>query len=60
MKARCGLEDCDCEYTIEKLLGALRRAETQCTAGLHPAVDKDEVFRAIAHDAQATLTRLEF
>ena len=23
MKARCGLEDCDCEYTIEKLVAAL-------------------------------------
>ncbi len=23
MKARCGLEDCDCEYTIEKLMKGL-------------------------------------
>lgn len=24
MKGRCGLEDCDCEYTIAKLLAALK------------------------------------
>ena len=26
MKARCGLEDCDCEYTIDKLVTALEEA----------------------------------
>ena len=25
MHSRCGLEDCDCEYTIEELLTALER-----------------------------------
>ena len=25
MHSRCGLEDCDCEYTIEKLIEALER-----------------------------------
>ncbi|KKL10452.1 hypothetical protein LCGC14_2555670 [marine sediment metagenome] len=26
MNSRCGLEDCDCGYVIEKLLTALKRA----------------------------------
>ncbi len=30
MKARCGLEDCDCEYTISKLVAALRTIAGNC------------------------------
>ena len=55
MNSRCGLENCDCEYTIGGLLRRLERIAESCTAGLHPAVDKDEVFRAIARDAKATV-----
>ena len=32
MNARCGLEDCDCEYTIGGLLRRLEIVEEQCTA----------------------------
>ena len=35
MKARCGLEDCDCGYTIEKLAAALERAAKEWYHGLH-------------------------
>jgi hypothetical protein len=57
MNSRCGLEDCDCEYTIGGLLRRLEIVAEQCTAGVHPAVDKDEVFHTISHDAKAAVTR---
>jgi hypothetical protein len=57
--SRCGLEDCDCEYTIEKLTRALVTVRGQCTAGLHPGVDKDEVFRAIAYTSRTATEWVE-
>ena len=55
MNARCGLEDCDCEYTIGGLLRRLEIVAEQCTAGRHPAVDKDAVFLTIAHDVKVAI-----
>ncbi len=61
MNSRCGLEDCDCEYTIGGLLRRLELIMGNCTAGLHPAVDKDEWFRSISRSAKRTVeqTRAE-
>ncbi len=53
--ARCGLADCDCEYTIGGLLRRLEVIAEQCTAGLHPNVDKNAVFQHIAYDANLTI-----
>jgi len=55
MTSRCGLAECDCEYTIGGLLRRLEIIMENCTAGLHPAVDKDMVFRAIAWSAERTI-----
>ncbi|KKM83715.1 hypothetical protein LCGC14_1306420 [marine sediment metagenome] len=55
MNSRCGLEDCDCEYTIGGLLRRLEMIAESCTAGLHPAVDKNEVFREIHRQCQETI-----
>ncbi len=55
MSARCGLENCDCEYTIGGLLRRLELIMGNCTAGLHPAVDKDEWFRSISRSAKRTV-----
>ena len=57
MNARCGLEDCDCEYTIGGLLRRLELIVEKCTAGLHPCVDKDEVFRSISWSAKHTVNQ---
>ena len=59
MNSRCGLEDCDCEYTIGGLLRRLELVAEQCTAGLHPSVDKDEVFRAISWAANRTIRQTQ-
>ena len=59
MKARCGLEDCDCEYTIFGLSEGLERIIGQCTAGLHPGNDKDAVFRTIAFTARQIIAKSE-
>ena len=55
MNARCGLAECDCEYTIGGLLRRLEIIAEYCTAGLHPTVDKDEVFRIISLGAKLTV-----
>jgi hypothetical protein len=55
MNARCGLEDCDCEYTIGGLLRRLELIAANCTAGLHPSIDKDAALRYIAREAKATI-----
>ena len=55
MNARCGLEACDCEYTIGGLLRRLEIIIGNCGAGLHPLADKDEVFRFIARTAKRTV-----
>ena len=58
MNSRCGLEDCDCEYTIGGLLRRLELIMENCTAGLHPSQsprDKDEVFRMIHRSARLTV-----
>ena len=55
MTARCGLEDCDCEYTIGGLLRRLELIAENCTAGLHPTANKDAVFHAIASSAWRTV-----
>ena len=58
MNSRCGLEECDCEYTIGGLLRRLELIMENCTAGLHPSQaprDKDAVFRMIHHSASLTV-----
>ncbi|KKM16760.1 hypothetical protein LCGC14_1682580 [marine sediment metagenome] len=58
MNSRCGLEDCDCEYTIGGLLRRLELIMENCTAGLHPSQtprEKDEVFRMIHRSARLTV-----
>ncbi len=55
LNARCGLAECDCEYTIGGLLRRLEIIAEYCTAGLHPTVDKDEVFRIISLGAKLTV-----
>ncbi len=55
MNARCGLAECDCEYTIGGLLRRLEMIVESCTAGLHPTVDKAAVFQGIAYDAKCTI-----
>ena len=57
MNSRCGLADCDCEYTIGGLLRRLELVAKQCTAGLHPAVDKNAVFRAISWHVKRTVAQ---
>ncbi len=60
MNSRCGLEDCDCEYTIGGLLRRLEMIMESCRDGLY-VTDKDAVFRAIHLQAQLTVeqTRLQ-
>ncbi len=58
MNARCGLAECDCEYTIGGLLRRLELIAGNCTAGLLPSQspqDKDEWFRTIARGAKLTV-----
>ena len=57
MNARCGLEDCDCEYTIGGLLRRLEMVVEQCTAGLHPLANKDGTFRFISWTVKRTVVQ---
>ncbi|KKN01747.1 hypothetical protein LCGC14_1124730 [marine sediment metagenome] len=56
MNSRCGLEDCDCEYTIGGLLRRLEMIMESCRDGLY-VTDKDAVFRAIHLQAQLTVEK---
>jgi hypothetical protein len=56
MNSRCGLEDCDCEYTIGGLLRRLEIVAEKCTAGREAiGVTKNRVFLEIAQDVKATV-----
>ncbi len=58
MNARCGLEDCDCEYTIGGLLRRLELIMGNCIVGLHLSQaprGKDTVFRMIHRSASITV-----
>ena len=59
MNSRCGLEDCDCEYTIGGLLRRLEIIMEGCHTGLY-VTDKDDIFREIHRQCQETIqqTRL--
>ena len=54
MNARCGLAECDCEYTIGGLLRRLEMIMESCRGGLY-VTDKNTVFRAIHRQAQLTI-----
>ena len=54
MNSRCGLEDCDCEYTIGGLLRRLEMIMERCRDGLY-VTNKDQVFRMIHQQAQNTV-----
>ena len=68
MNARCGLEDCDCEYTIGGLLRRLEMIAEQadltvkqtrryhegdrCTRPFHPCPDCVEIGRQEGYEAE--------
>ncbi len=68
MNSRCGLEDCDCEYTIGGLLRRLELiaeeaklaveqtrsnlAPVRCTNPIHPCLDCVEIGRQEGYEAE--------